>query len=155
MRWLIVSSITIALILSVVPIAFEWRWWRPEFVALVAIYWSMYSPQYFGVIMAWCCGLLKDIVELAPLGYNALSLLVVAYIAHLSYQRIKNYALWHQAAWVFVLIGIFQLFCHWVSGFMGKGIESPLFLISALVSAFLWPIVVISLGSLRLRLRLY
>lgn len=154
MRWLIAISIILALILSVMPLPFEWRWWRPEFVALIVVYWSMYTPQYFGVVAVWFCGILLDIVELSPLGYNALGLLVVAYISHLSYQRICNYALWQQAAWIFILIGIYQLFCNWISGLMGKSVESPVFLIAAVMSAILWPLLVSVMTFLRLRLRL-
>ena len=138
MRWLIAASITFSLVLSVIPLPMEWRWWRPEFVALIVVYWSMYAPQYFGVASVWLCGLLLDIVELSPLGHNALGLLIVAYISHLSYQRICNYALWQQAVWIFILVGIYQLFCNWISGIMGKSVESPLFLIAAVTSAISW-----------------
>ncbi len=154
MRWLVPLSIAIVLLLSIIPLPFEWRLWRPEFMALLVIYWATYSPQYFGVLMAWVCGLLLDIVELSPLGYSSLGLVVVAYISHLSYQRIRSYALWQQAAWVFILVGIYQLFSNWASGVMGKNIETPAFLIAALITAFLWPIMVIMLRSIKIRYRI-
>jgi len=154
MRWLVVISIIAALTLSVIPLPFEWRWWRPEFVALIVIYWSMYAPQYFGVLVVWVCGLLLDIVELSPLGYNALGLLIIAYISYLSYQRICNYTVWQQSVWVFVLVGIYQLFCNWIGGLMDKSVESPIFLIAAVMSAIVWPLLVNLMAFLRFRLRL-
>jgi len=154
MRLLIAASMIIALVLSVAPLPFEWRVWRPEFVALVVLYWSMYSPQYFGMFTAWACGLCYDIIELSPFGYNALGIVAIAYISHLSYQRICSYALWQQAGWVFILVGIYQLFCNWVSGFMDKNIESPTFLIAAVITAFLWPVLVILMRLIKASLRL-
>ena len=154
MRSMIVLSIIIALTLSVIPLAFEWRWWRPEFIALLVIYWTMYSPQHFGIVSVGLCGFLLDIVQLSPLGYHVIGLLVIAYICHLAYQRIRSYALWQQAFWVFVLIGIYQLFCNWVSGFLGKTVDAPVFLAAALTSALFWPLLVILMAKLRVRFRL-
>ncbi|ODS23910.1 rod shape-determining protein MreD [Candidatus Endobugula sertula] len=154
MHWLVIASIMIAFVLSVVPTSFDMRLWRPEFVALVVIYWSMYSSEHFGVFMAWCCGLLHDIIELSPMGYSALGLVVVAYISHLSYQRIRSYALWQQAVWVFILVGIYQLLGNWVNGLMDKEVESPTFLIAAMITAFLWPLVVVTMRSVKIRFRI-
>lgn len=154
MRLLIFMSMVVALILSVFPLPFEWRVWRPEFVALLVVYWAMYSPEYFGIFMGWVCGLAYDLVELAPLGYNCVGLLVIAYISHLSYQRIRSYAVWQQAFWVFILVGIYQLFCNWVSGFMQRSVESPDFLFAAMITAFLWPLLVVGMRTIRIYLRI-
>jgi rod shape-determining protein MreD len=153
MRWLIAGSIVVALVLSVVPLPFEWRWWRPEFVALVVIYWATYSPQYFGVFSAWVSGVVLDIVELSPLGYHSLGLIVVAYISHLVYQRIRSYVLWQQAAWVFLLVGIYQMFCNWMGSFVGKNIETLAFLEAAVITAFLWPLLVMVIRTIKIHFR--
>jgi rod shape-determining protein MreD len=148
------SSFVIALLLSIIPLPLEWRWWRPEFVALLVIYWATYSPEYFGVFYAWVFGILLDVIELSPVGYHSIGLIVVAYISHLSYQRIRSYVVWQQAAWVFVLVGIYQLFCNWASGFMGKSIEGFDFLIAAVVTAFLWPLLVATLRTIKIYWRI-
>ena len=154
MRWLIASSIIFVLFLSIIPLPFELREWRPEFVALLVVYWATYSPQHFGVFSAWVCGILLDIVCLNPLGQSALGLIVVAYISHLSYQRIRSYALWQQSAWAFVLVGVYQLFSNWVSSLAGKDIETMDFLGATLLTALLWPLVVMVLRKIKIRFRL-
>ncbi|MFT5117563.1 MAG: rod shape-determining protein MreD [Kiritimatiellia bacterium] len=154
MRWLMFLSILLALLLSIVPLSFEWRGWRPEFMALVVIYWSTYSPQHFGLLGAWIAGLLLDVITLSPMGYHSIGLIVVAYISHLAYQRIRSYALWQQAAWVFVLVGIYQLFGNWASGFMGKSVDTPIFLVAALVTAFMWPLTVVTLRTIKIYYRI-
>ncbi|MBX2807940.1 MAG: rod shape-determining protein MreD [Cellvibrionaceae bacterium] len=154
MRRLIVFSFIVAFILTVMPMMHEWRWFRPALVVLLVIYWSMFAPQYFGLVSAWFVGLIQDLLVFSPLGFHALSLLVVAYICHLVYRRIRNYLLWHQAVWVFVLVGIFQLFSNWLSGFLDGGAETALFLMPAVISGFLWPMLVVVMARILLQLRL-
>lgn len=123
-------------------------------MALLVVYWAIYSPDYFGVFMAWFSGILLDIVELSPLGYHSLGLIVIAYLANLAYQRIRGYALWQQAGWVFMLVGIHLLVNNWVSGLMDKQVDTKVFLMSALITAFLWPLWVMILRSLRIYYRI-
>ncbi len=153
MRVLIVTSFLLAFVLMVVPISFQWRWCRPEFVVLLVIYWAMFTPQHFGLGAAWLVGLFQDLLELAPLGLNAMAMMLVAYISHLVYQRIRNYVFWHQALWVFVLIGIFGLFSNWLSSFMGKDVGNPVFLVAALLSSLFWPFLVIIMSRLKVYFR--
>ncbi len=50
---------------------------------------------------------------------------------------------------VFVLVGINQLICQWVQNLEGVGTSSLLFLLPAVTSALLWPVVFQSLRGLR------
>lgn len=154
MRVLIAVSFLFAFLLVVMPLSEDLRWWRPEFVVLLTIYWCLYSPQYFGLTSALFVGLCQDVLELTPLGFNALNMLVIAYICHLVYQRIINYRLWHQALWVFVLVGIFQLFANWLGGFFGNSSPTPIFLVTAVLSGLLWPLLVVLMRRVLLSFRL-
>jgi len=153
-RWLIALSITLALLLSVIPLPFEWRAFRPEFVALLVVYWATYSPDHFGVFSAWLCGILLDVVSLSILGQHALGLMVIAYIANLAYRRIRGYALWQQSAWALVLIGIYQLLASWTSSLVGQRIETVGFLATAALTALFWPVLVTVLRKIKIRFRL-
>jgi len=152
-RWLIVLSIFIALLLSVLPVPEELRWLRPQFVAIVFIYWCLTLPHVIGIIVAWCVGISVDIVNHCVLGQHALALVVVAYICLLSYQRIRSYLFWQQSMWVFVMVGINQLFVNWVHSLDGHSAPPQQFLLPALSSALLWPILHTLLERMRLRYR--
>ncbi|MGS2717697.1 rod shape-determining protein MreD [Eionea flava] len=154
MRWLIIASFILALLLSILPLPFDARAWRPEFIALLVIYWATYSPEYFGVFSAWVCGMITDIILLNALGQSTLGLIVVAYIAHLSYQRMRSYALWKQAMWALILVGIYQLFSNWVMGLMGRNIDTIVSLGTAAATAILFPFIVVVLRKIRIRFRL-
>jgi rod shape-determining protein MreD len=110
-------------------------------------------PQRVGIGMAWLTGLVLDLVEGTPLGENALALAVIAYLALILYQRLRMYAAWQQAGVIFVLIGINQLLCHWVQTMTARVVPTLMFLLPALVSALLWPSLLLLLRHIRRRYR--
>lgn len=153
-RWLMLLSVLLALLLAVYPLPGVGPWLRPEFVVLLAIYWVMVLPQLAGPGLIWLVGLFQDVVEGAVLGQHAFALVVIAYVCQLSYQRLRNYALWRQAALVFVLVGIHQLLGNWVYSLSGGATKSLMFLLPAFTSALCWPLLVIVMNRLRFRYRL-
>lgn len=148
-RAIIVATLAIGLWLSIIPLP-EWaRWARPEWVALILIYWVLALPHRVGVGVAFTVGLVLDLVEGAPPGENALALMLVAYLGLILYQRMRMYTPWQQAGIVFVLIGLNQLLCHWVQTLTTKVTPTMLFLLPALISALLWPTMLPLLRKIR------
>ena len=154
MRILMVSSFLIAFVLIVIPLSGIWAWLRPELCILLVIYWCVYFPQRFGLLSACIVGFSLDLIDMSPLGFNVLGVLLVAYICHMVYQRVRNYVLWHQGVWAFVLVGLFQLFSNWLGGFYDRSIDAPYFLLAAVVSGILWVPLVKLLEKLQIHLRL-
>ncbi len=148
-RGIIAATLAIAIWLSVIPLPDWARWARPEWVALATIYWVIALPHRIGIGSAFFAGLILDVVEGAPLGENAFALAIVAYLALILYQRMRMYAFWQQSGIVFVLVGLNQLLCHWVQTLTTKVVPTMLFLLPALVSALLWPTVLLLLRKIR------
>jgi len=147
--WLILSSFFCALCLAVLPLP-EWlAWGRPEWVALVLIYWVIALPQRVGLVTSLGLGLMLDVVEGAVLGQNAFALIVIALLALLLYQRLRVFSVMQQAGVVFVLVGINQMICQWVQNLEGAGATTMLFLLPAFSSALLWPVVFHLLRGMR------
>jgi len=149
--WIVGLSVALALLLSIWPLPVWAQWGRPEWVALVVVYWVIALPHRVGVGIAWLCGLLLDIVEGAPLGQNALALACVAFIAQFLYRRLRMFAGWQQAMVVFVLVGFVQLITQWVQAALGRPAPDLLFLLPALTSALIWPGLALLLRRLRRR----
>src|SRR5690554_8063995 len=61
-------SVILSLVLSISLFPVDWFEYRPEWLGLMVFYWTFRAPAQFGVIMAWCLGLLLDILESTPLG---------------------------------------------------------------------------------------
>lgn len=148
-RPIIFATLAIALWLSIIPLPDWARWARPEWVAMVLIYWVIALPHRIGIGSAFVTGLVLDLVEGSPLGENAFALSIIAYLGLILYQRMRMYAGWQQAGIVFVLVGLNQLLCHWVQTLTTKVTPTMLFLLPALVSALLWPTIMLLLRKVR------
>jgi rod shape-determining protein MreD len=146
--FIIVASVLVALVLSVYPLPLGMRWWRPEFVLLVAIYWMSVFPETISLLFLCVVGIFQDLLEAVPLGQHGLSLVIVAYICMQSYQRVRNFALWKEAGWIFVLVGVDQLSGNWVQGLAGQPLSGLIFLAPAITSALMWPFFRIGLDRL-------
>tara|TARA_R110001599_G_scaffold65838_2_gene185945 strand:- start:197644 stop:198132 length:489 start_codon:yes stop_codon:yes gene_type:complete len=147
--WLIVTSFLVAYVLAVLPMPQWLMWVRPEWVALILIYWAIALPHRVGILTALALGIMLDALEGAVLGQNAFSLVVVAVLCQTLYQRLRVFSVLQQAGTVFVVIGINQLVCQWVQNLEGIGSPSLLFLLPAVSSALLWPVVLHILRRLR------
>ena len=147
--WLIVASFFCALVLAVLPMPAWLTWGRPEWVALVLVYWVIALPHRVGLVTALGLGLLLDIAEGAVLGQNAFALVVLALLSLLLYQRLRVFSVIQQSAVVFVLVGINQMICQWVQNLEGAGAITLLFLLPAFSSALIWPFVLHLLRGLR------
>lgn len=147
--WLIVTSFLVAYVLAVLPMPQWLMWVRPEWVALILIYWAIALPHRVGILTALILGIMLDTLEGAVLGQNAFSLVVVALLCQTLYQRLRVFSVLQQAGTVFVVIGINQLVCQWVQNLEGVGGPSLLFLLPAVSSALLWPVVLHVLRRLR------
>lgn len=146
---LIIASFFVAMVLHVYPLPYGLMWARPEWVAMVLIYWVLAAPEKVGVGIAWLIGILVDALEGALLGQNAIALAVIAYVTLILYQRIRMFKPWQQALVVFVLIGLHQMLCSWVQSFRGGTAPTLIFLLPAVFSALLWPVFMVLMRALR------
>ncbi|MCB1699342.1 MAG: rod shape-determining protein MreD [Pseudomonadales bacterium] len=147
--WVILVSFLVAYVLAVLPLPQWLLFARPEWVALTLIYWTIALPHRVGIITALPLGVMLDALEGAVLGQNAFALVVVALLCFTLYQRLRVFSVLQQAAVVFVIVGINQLVCQWVQNLEGIGSPTLSFLLPAVSSALLWPVILHVLRRLR------
>lgn len=70
-------SFLLALILSVFPLPYALRWWRPEFVLVVVIYWMLLMPLSISLVSICLLGLFQDLLESVPFGQHSLGLVLI------------------------------------------------------------------------------
>lgn len=148
-QWVILVSFIVALLLSVVIVPRWMMYFRPEWVTLILIYWVIALPHRIGVGTAWLFGVALDILLGVPLGVNAFALSIVAAVAYALHQRMRMFAFWQQSVIVFVLVGLNEMLCHWVKSLYADLSGGLYFLLPALVSAIIWPWVMILLRHFR------
>lgn len=138
--WVIFLSFFIAYLLAIVPFP-EWAMnYRPEWIPMVLIYWVMALPYRVGIGSAWLVGLLLDILEGSILGINALSLVIIAYVALNLHLRLRMFSALQQSGLVLALVGLNLMLCNWLQIITDQTVTSNLlFLMAALTSAVIWP----------------
>lgn len=123
--------------------------WRPEWSLLVLIYWTIMLPDRVGVLSGWMVGLMEDLLHGSPLGRHALTYMLAAWFTVSFHQHLRSQALWQQTLSVLLLTGCSQLL---LSSLSGRFLENlPATLTATLVSALLWPSVVLCLHGFRNR----
>src|SRR5690554_6341059 len=107
-----VLSVVASLVLSISLFPAGWFEFRPEWLGLVVFYWTFRTPAQFGIVLAWCLGLLLDVLEATPLGVNALAMGLIAFVVLTIHQRLRMYPMPQQRVMVFLLVGINQMLGH-------------------------------------------
>jgi rod shape-determining protein MreD len=136
---LVVGSLTVALVLTLLPMPHWAGELRPQWVALTIVYWCLMVPDRVGVFWAFGAGLLLDVISGNVLGQNALALSVVAYLALKLHQRIRIYPLWQQAISVWFLLLAERLLTVWVLGATGAPTPTLRYWVPTFFGILLWP----------------
>src|SRR5688572_5098923 len=112
--WFILLTIILAGLLGIMPMPQWLEAWRPEWIALVLVYWVIALPHRIGLLTAWTVGFFVDVLEGSLLGLNAIALTLIAYVALSLYQRLRMFTPLQQSTTILMLIGVSQLLIFWV-----------------------------------------
>ncbi len=118
--WASVLSLAATLMLAVVPLPDLIAPLRPDWVAVVLLYWSLMAPRHFGLLTAFWMGIALDTLSGALLGQNALALLVVVYLAEKFHLRLRVFPVSQLAITVLLLLGLYEFILFWVDGMAGR-----------------------------------
>lgn len=152
-RWLLPPLTLLAgLLLVMLPLPSAAEPFRPDWVAMVALYWAFALPQRFGLVLAWMAGLLLDVSQGTLMGQHALGLALITAIALHMHQRVRLAPIVQQALFVMSLLLIKQALVLWISGMIERAPEDLwLYFASPLVAVIFWPLVFVILRDLRRR----
>src|SRR4051812_21029308 len=96
--WFVLLTLLLAMAANMTPVVGLAMILRPDFVALVLLYWCIHEPRLVGVGMAWMVGLLMDVSDATVFGQHALAYAVLAYSAVFFRRRVLRFPLSQQAA---------------------------------------------------------
>ena len=148
-RKAVLVSLLAALFLTILPLPWWASEYRPQWAALVLIYWCMSAPRQVGVFWAFATGIVLDVLSGSVLGQHALSLSVVGYLALELHQRILPFPLWQQALSVWLLLLVERLLSLWILGATGQPTPSLIYWMPTLTGMLLWPWLSILLRDVR------
>ena len=150
LRYLVVYlSLLVALVLMILPLPDAVQIYRPNWVALALIYWSMALPKRVGLWFAFFTGVILDTSQGTLLGQHTLALVIVVFLNMNFYQRIRVLALAQQAVYVFALLVVDQVLVAWVEGILGRPTPMLGYFGAPFVGMLIWPWVFVVLRDIR------
>jgi len=143
--WFVALTIVAAFLLNMVPVAGMVGLARPDFVALVILYWCIQEPRLVGVGVAWVLGLVMDVANATLFGQHAFAYALLALAAGFFRRRVLRFPLWHQALHVAALLGGALVLVFLIRRVGGAAPAPPAYFLSALTGALLWPFMTVIL----------
>ncbi|HET7831880.1 MAG TPA: rod shape-determining protein MreD [Gallionella sp.] len=133
----IVLTLVVALFLNGLPWQGIWLVVRPDFVALVLLYWCTHKPLSVGIGLAWMMGILADVADSSLFGQHALAYSLLAFGGVVLYRRLQMFGLRAQTSQVFgILVLTYAVYTlvHWqVNGYVAW-----VYFIGCVTSTLLW-----------------
>ncbi|UYZ84152.1 rod shape-determining protein MreD [Entomomonas sp. E2T0] len=153
--WAIWTSVLVALLLSITPLPQSLNAFRPLWVSLVFIYWSLFLPHRVSMVAAFIFGVLLDVMVNSLLGQNALVLVLTVYISLLFQHKIRPQPIVRQTIMVSVILILGQLIQLWIyvlTGIYPSNFSIFDYIFPIITSAIMWPWLSAALRALRIRI---
>jgi rod shape-determining protein MreD len=135
----IVFTFAAALLVNFLPWSGWWLAIKPDFVALVVLYWCIHQPRKVGFASAWLLGLAMDVAEGSLFGQHALAYSVLAFAGIVLHRRVLMFTMRDQVLHVLVLLVLNDVMILAVRMLAGAGFPGLRYFIGSLVAAALWP----------------
>ncbi len=142
-------TLIFGLTLQILPLPDWAQIYRPDWVALILIYWSMALPKKVGVGFAFATGLIVDVMQGTLLGQHSVALVFIIFINLNLYQRIRVMSLSGQAVYVMILLFINQIAEVWIEGMLQRNIPVMAYFGPPLTGMAIWPWIYIILRDIR------
>lgn len=145
----IMLSLLAALLLNWLPWHGVWLALRPDFVALVLLYWCIHKPYRVGIGIAWMMGIFADVSDASLFGQHSLAYAVLAFGCIVLHRRIQMFDLRLQTLQIFpVLLLVYVVYAavHWQL----HGYVAWEYFLGSVVSVLLWVPLTVLLQALRL-----
>lgn len=144
----IATSLLVALLLDWLPWQGVWLAFRPDFVALVLLYWCTHKPYHVGISIAWTLGIFADVAHASLFGQHALAYSVLAFSGIVLHRRVLMFNLRQQTLQIFPLLLLAYTIYAAVQWQLRGNISWEYFIGSA-VSALLWTPLTMLLQTVR------
>jgi rod shape-determining protein MreD len=147
------GSIVICYVLQLMPLPPALLPFKPFWLALVLIYWSLEAPERVGLGLMFVFGLIGDVLAGELLGEQAARLCVLGFIVLRFRPRLRFFPMWQQSVAVLALLLNDRIFLLMIHAFAGDPLPPPTFWLAPAAGALAWPWLFLQLDDLRARLR--
>jgi len=149
----VILSFMVGLMLTIMPLPDSIDAFRPDWLALLVIFWTMQLPRTWSVGTAWVVGIVLDVSQGTLLGQHALALCFVAFITVRFHLLMRVFPVPQMTATVFPILATYQFLLFWINGVAGVDAPSITYWGPVISGTVVWPFVMILLSGLRYRTR--
>ena len=135
----IVATLIAALLVNLLPWSGWWLWVRPDFVALVVLYWCIEQPRKIGFTAAWLLGLLMDVADGSLFGQHALAYSILAYAGIVLHRRVQRFSITPQVLHVIPLLLLNDVIVLVIRMLTGADFPGYQYFAGSFVGGALWP----------------
>lgn len=136
----ILFTLVAALLANLLPWQGVLFWLRPDFAAVVLLYWCVQQPRKAGIGAAFILGLTMDVANGNLLGQHALAYVVMAYVGIILHRRLQMFNLSQQMLNVIPLLLISQVIILLVRLMAGANFPGWGYFLASASGAALWPV---------------
>ncbi len=147
----VILTLIVGLMLTMMPLPESLDPFRPDWLALLVIFWAMQLPRTWSIGTAWIVGLILDVSQGTLLGQHALAFCVVAFMTVRFHLLMRVFPLLQLSATVFGLLAVYQFLLFWTNGVAGTHAASTVYWGPVVTSALIWPLLFMILSGVRYR----
>ncbi len=136
----IAFTLIAALIINFLPWSGPWFAVKPDFVALVVLYWCIQQPRKLGFAAAWLMGLIMDIADGSLLGQHALAYSVLAFAGIVLHRRVLMFTMKNQILHVIPILLLNDLIVLVIRKLAGADFPGFGYFVGSLIAGALWPV---------------
>ena len=152
-RSLIFLTIAAAILLSLLPLPEMLLPFKPYWVALVVIYWTLETRGFLNLGLAFMIGLTVDTLSGSLMGLHALSLVVMVFLVQRFRFRLRFFPPWQQALSVLALLVNDRIILIWITALLGEPFPTWKYWLPPLAGMVIWPWLFLLLDRMRARTR--
>jgi rod shape-determining protein MreD len=145
----VIITFIVGLMLTVMPLTDSVEPFRPDWLALVVIFWAMHLPRTWSVGSAWIIGIVLDVSYGTLLGQHALALCVIAFATVRFHLLMRVFPLSQLSATIFALLALYQFILFWVNGVAGVSAPTITYWAPVITGTLLWPFLFMFLSGVR------
>jgi len=149
----VILSFVVGLMLTIMPLPDAIDALRPDWIAMLVIYWAMQLPRTWSVGTAWVVGIILDVSQGTLLGQHALALCCIAFITVRFHLLMRVFPIPQLTATIFPILAIYQFLLFWINGVAGVNAPAIAYWGPVISGTVLWPILMTVLSGMRYRTR--
>ena len=152
-RMPVVVTLVVGLMLTIMPLPGAIEPFRPDWLALLMIFWAMQLPRTWSVGSAWIVGIVLDVSYGTLLGQHALALCVIVFATIRFHLLMRVFPISQLTATVFALLALYQFILFWINGVAADSAPAVTYWGPVITGTLIWPFLFVFLSGVRYRAR--